>query len=68
MLFPRICAVAEIGWTKSENKDYDRFYENLKYLYPYFKSQGINPAELKLVNPNTLKRLGGTIKYWCLNR
>lgn len=68
MLFPRICAVAEIGWTKSENKDYDRFYENLKFLYPYFKSQEINPAELKLVNPNTLKRLGGTIKYWCLNR
>lgn len=68
MLFPRICAVAEIGWTKNENKNYERFYENLKYLYSYFKSQGINPADLKFVNPNALKRLGGTIKYWCSKR
>ncbi len=68
MLFPRICAVAEIGWTKNENKNYKRFYENLKYLYPYFNSQGINPADLKFVNPNALKRLGGTIKYWCSKR
>ncbi len=68
MLFPRICAVAEIGWTKNENKNYDRFYENLEYFYPYFKSQGIHPADLKLVNPNSLKRLGGTIKYWCAKR
>ncbi len=68
MLFPRICAVAETGWTKNENKSYDRFYENLKYFYPYFKSKGINPADLKFVNPNTLKRLSGTIKYWCSKR
>lgn len=68
MLFPRICAVAEIGWTKNENKSYDRFYENLKHFYPYFKSKGINPADLKFVNPSTLKRLGGTIKYWCSKR
>ncbi len=68
MLFPRICAVAEIGWTKNENKNYDRFYDNLKHLYPYFKSQGINPADLKFVNPNVFKRLGGTIKYWCSKR
>ena len=68
MLFPRICAVAEIGWTKNENKNYERFYENLKTLYPYFKSKGINPADLKAVNPNILKRLGCTIKYWCSKR
>lgn len=68
MLFPRICAVAETGWTENKNKNYDRFYENLKYFYPYFKSKGINPADLKFVNPNTLKRLSGTIKYWCSKR
>lgn len=68
MLFPRICAVAEIGWTENKNKDYERFYKNLKYFYSYFKTQGINPASLKVVNPNTLKRLGGTIKYWCSKR
>ncbi|MBE6784274.1 MAG: hypothetical protein E7536_09740 [Ruminococcaceae bacterium] len=68
MLFPRICAVAEIGWTKNENKSYNRFYENLKNLYPYFKSKGINPADLEYVNPNPLKRLVCTIKYWCSKR
>ncbi len=68
MLFPRICAVSEIGWTENKNKDYARFYENLKYFYSYFKLQGINPADLKSVNPNVLKRLGGTIKYWCSKR
>ena len=26
MLFPRICAVSEIAWTRNENKNYDRFY------------------------------------------
>lgn len=68
MLFPRICAVAEIGWTENENKNYERFCKNLQYHYSYFKSQGINPADMKLVNPNTLKRLTGTIKYWCSKR
>lgn len=68
MLFPRICAVAEIGWTENKNKNYNRFYENLKILYPFFKSKGINPADLKYVNPNLLKRLGCTIKYWCSKR
>lgn len=68
MLFPRICAVAEIGWTENKNKNYERFYENLKYFYSYFRSLGINPADLKLVNPDTLRRLGGTIKYWCSKR
>ncbi len=68
MLFPRICAVSELAWTKNENKNYERFYENLKYFYPYFKAKGINPADLKFVNPNVLKRLSGTIKYWCSKR
>lgn len=68
MLFPRICAVAEIGWTENKNKNYERFYENLKYLYPYFKSKGINPADLKSVNPNPLLKFPCTIKYWCSKR
>lgn len=68
MLFPRICATAEIGWTKNKSKNYSRFYENLKYLYPYFESLGIHPADLKIANPSALKRLGGTIKYWCSKR
>ena len=25
--FPRLCAIAETGWTNAENKDYDRFYK-----------------------------------------
>ncbi len=68
MLFPRICAVSEIGWTENKNKNYGRFYSNLKYLYPYFKSKGINPADLKTANPNHLLKIPCTIKYWCSKR
>ena len=29
MLFPRMCALAEVVWTQKEKKDYPRFYNNL---------------------------------------
>ncbi len=68
MLFPRLCAASEIAWTESRNKCYERFYENLKCVYPYFKSKGINAADLEEVNPSALKRIFKTIKYFCSKR
>jgi len=43
MLFPRVAALAEVGWTKPENKDYKSFTENR--LPDFFKNMdqtGIN--------------------------
>ena len=40
-VFPRIAAYAEVGWTKSENKDFSRFINSLDRLQRYWDSQGI---------------------------
>lgn len=40
--FPRIAAYAEVGWTKVENKDYERFQQSLPYFYNRWNKNGIN--------------------------
>ena len=40
-IYPRIAAYAEIGWTKPENKDYDKFIRSLQPLLNRWASQGI---------------------------
>ena len=43
MLFPRVSAVAEVGWTKSENKDYKDFSENrLPKFLKNIEESGVN--------------------------
>ena len=43
MLFPRVAAVAEVGWTKSENKDYKDFSENrLPKFLKNIEESGVN--------------------------
>lgn len=40
-VFPRIAAYAEVGWTKKENKDFNRFLKSLEILKRYWDSKGI---------------------------
>ncbi len=41
MIFPRICALAESGWTLAENKDYADFSRRMESAYRMFDEMGI---------------------------
>ncbi|TDE03747.1 beta-N-acetylhexosaminidase [Flavobacterium hiemivividum] len=41
-VFPRIAAYAEVGWTASENKNYDSFKIALKKMQDHWDTLGIN--------------------------
>ena len=41
MLFPRLCAVAEAGWTRPDNKNYNDFCRRMEYAYRIFDRMGI---------------------------
>lgn len=40
--FPRLAAYAEVGWTKLENKNFERFQQSLPYFYNQWISKGIS--------------------------
>ncbi len=43
MLLPRLCAIAEVNWSRREDRDYDRFYATLqRKTYSLFKTLGYN--------------------------
>lgn len=42
MIYPRIAAYAEIGWTEPENKDYNQFLNALRPVLQRWNAQGIN--------------------------
>jgi hexosaminidase len=42
MIFPRICALAEVLWTPPEKKDYNNFKNRLKYHFGLFEKLKIN--------------------------
>ncbi len=44
-VFPRIAATAEVGWTKVQNKDYQRFLISLNKLKGYWDRKGIGYNE-----------------------
>lgn len=46
--FPRIAAYAETGWTKNENKSYERFKINLKPFLMRWERQGFNLPKIDL--------------------
>ena len=49
MAFPRVAALAEVGW--SENRDYYAFLRNLDLLYNVYTKLNIKAAPLSVVNP-----------------
>ncbi len=51
MVFPRLAAYAEVGWTSKERKDYSAFRANLKPLLERWKEQGITlPKKFEKIN------------------
>jgi hexosaminidase len=56
-IFPRLAAVAEIGWTLRKNKSYRSFIKRLKFFNKILDNFGINYAPLKDVNPTKLYRI-----------
>ncbi len=42
MLFPRLCALAEILWTKPEKQNWNDFLVRMDQFYPYFDRWGVN--------------------------
>ncbi|MCZ4696194.1 beta-N-acetylhexosaminidase [Ancylomarina euxinus] len=45
MVFPRLAAYAEVGWTAKERKQYSVFGANLKHMLERWKKEGIGYAD-----------------------
>lgn len=56
-LFPRLIAVAEVGWTLKSLKNYADFKERLKELLKRLDIIGVNYAKLDIVDPKKFKRI-----------
>jgi len=56
-IFPRLTAVAEIGWTSKENRNYKSFIQRLKRFNKILDGIGVNYASLKEVNPSRSYRI-----------
>ena len=50
MLYPRMCALAEVLWTPQEDRDWDNFYQRITAYYPVMKQLGINYYEDDAMN------------------
>lgn len=46
MLYPRTFAIAEIGWTQLENKNFDAFHSNALRMVEKIRREGYNPFDL----------------------
>ena len=64
LAFPRFAAVAERGWTKAENLDYDSFRRRFAAVTPLLERQGIKPAPQSDWDPNRLNRLTKTVGFF----
>lgn len=50
MLYPRICALAEVFWSPKENRNWDNFYQRITQYYPIMEKLGINYYEDDALN------------------
>ena len=46
MLYPRAIALAEVAWTKPENKSWDSFHERILKIIPQLQAKGYNPFDV----------------------
>ena len=49
MTFPRVCAMAEVGWTALERKDYNDFINRLNTNVKYLEKRKVNFAKYNLL-------------------
>jgi len=47
MSFPRMTAIAEVGWTPSEKKNWDNFYSRLQTEFIRFDLMGVNACQFE---------------------
>lgn len=47
MLWPRMLAIAEVGWSQPENKDYDDFYGRALEQIAWMQQRGYHPFDQK---------------------
>lgn len=50
MLYPRICALAEVLWSEPSSRNWDDFYRRITTYYPIMKKLGINYYEDDAMN------------------
>lgn len=50
MLYPRMCAMAEVLWSPKESRNWDNFYGRITQYYPIMKKLGINYYEDDAMN------------------
>lgn len=60
MIFPRLSAVAEAGWTCHENKSYEHFSIRLNTLLKHYKNKGITYFDV--MNPGEQQEIVGPEK------
>ncbi|MCL3781368.1 beta-hexosaminidase [Prolixibacteraceae bacterium JC049] len=60
MTFPRIAALAEAGWTKDQNKNWDEFNARLPQLLQFYQAENI--AVFDPLNPNSKPEIKGPAK------
>jgi hexosaminidase len=60
LLFPRLFAIAEIGWTQKNNMNYLEFEKRISFLFKQFEKEGINYALKEDYEGNSTER---TEKY-----
>lgn len=73
MIYPRILALAETGWTEPQNKNWDKFHQRALNAVEYLKMKGYHPFDLKNEigrRPESLKpvshlALDKTVNYNC---
>lgn len=55
-LFPRLFAIAEIGWTEHNNMNYREFERRISILFEEFEKEGINYASREEYEGNSTER------------
>ncbi len=71
MMYPRLLAIAEIGWNGTEVKDYDEFHERAVAAVDGLRAAGVNAFDLRneagqrdeYMNPVKHKALGAEVSY-----
>lgn len=61
--YPRLGAISETAWTKKENRNYNRFCQNLKGYYKVLSFFGIEGATQSQANPKGFKK-AASLLYW----